>query len=92
MDTIRIGSIIIPSEITFISETMLGIRINWINPFENMALFEVFNKVGKLIFKMFIDRDSISLSYIEKYLNESYSIQVTEITSRKIKIYSVAYD
>jgi len=81
----------LPTEIARFTPSFLGMEIQWINPFDSISIFELRNTKGQLVYKMYMQNNIYTIPELDKYLTESYSIEVKNITSGEIKLYSIAY-
>jgi len=84
-------TILLPTEIARFKPAFFGMEIEWINPFDSLSVFELRNINGDLIHKMYMQDIIYTIPYLGKYLTESYSVEIKNISSGEIKLYSVAY-
>ena len=81
----------IPTEIARFKLGYFGAEIQWLNPFDSISIFELRNHKNELIYKAFLQNKPIVIVDVEKYITESYSVEIKNIASGKIKLYSIAY-
>jgi len=81
----------IPTDIARFNFGYLGAEIQWLNPFDSISIFELRNNKNELIYKAYLQTEPITIFDIEKYITESYSVEIKNIASGEIKLYSIAY-
>ena len=83
----------LPTEIArFKRDGLLNdIGIQWLNPFDGDSLFEFTDDKGRLIYQMYIQQDFFKILGIEKFIYSSYIIEIKELHSVEIKLYSITY-
>lgn len=87
----EVSKLLIPSDIAMFTHSQVGIVIEWRNPFEDNAHFKISNEKGGLIYSLFINNRTFIIPLIEKHLRKSYTIEIKNISTSEIKLYSVAY-
>ena len=81
----------IPTEIARFKIGYFETEIEWLNPFDSISIFELKNTNNELIYKAYLQTEPIVIFDIEKYIDKSYSVEIKNIKSGEIKIYSIAY-
>ena len=78
-------------EIAMFKYGYFGVEIEWFNPFDSISIFELRNSKNELIYKAYLQTEPITIFDIEKYITESYSVEIKNIASGEIKLYGIAY-
>ena len=65
--------------------------IEWRNPFNSDSIFELKDSDGNLIYKMFLQNGIYEIPGFEDFIDKSYTVEIKNIESGKIKMYSIAY-
>jgi len=78
-------------EIAMFKYGYFGVEIEWFNPFDSISIFELRNNKNELINKAYLQSEPYIMLGIEKYIDKSYSLEIKNIKSGEIKMYSIAY-